>query len=115
MAKKALDDLLKEIVGAPFPDGEDHCYFKPPSNIHMYYPCIVYKYVNDFDEFADNIRYRSFKRYSVTVIDEDPDSKIQERLKKIPYCSLDHEFAIDGLNHFVHVLYYNGPRIKEEL
>lgn len=114
MEKEALHDILCNILEAPFPDGEDHCYFEPPADIEMKYPCIKYNYTNDLDDFADNIHYRSFRRYTVTIIDDDPDSKIPERFKKLPYCSSDRNFASDGLSHFVYTLYYNGPRIKEE-
>lgn len=115
MERRALHDILCEVLGGPFPDDEDdHCYFEPPSGKDMYYPCIVYHYTNDDDIFADNIHYRRSKRYTVTVIDEDPDSKIPDRLKELPYCTSDRNFASDGLRHFVHTLYFNGPRIKEE-
>lgn len=114
MARRALHDILCEILGAPFPDGEDHCYFEAPSNNEMRYPCIVYNYTNDLDDFADNIHYRKSKRYTITIIDYDPDSNISEKLKDLPYCTSDRNFASDGLSHFVYTLHYSGPRIKEE-
>lgn len=114
MARPALHDLLCKVLDAPFPDGTTHCYFEPPDGMQMKYPCIVYHYVNDLDTFADNKHYQSSKRYTVTIIDEDPDSKIPCRLKEIPYCVSDRIFAVDGLRHFVYTLYYNGPRIIKE-
>lgn len=115
MEKQALHDILCGVLGAPFPDGEDHCYFQPPGNPEMKYPCIRYNYTNDLDVFADNIHYMSSKRYTVTIIDEDPDSEIPIRLKNtFSYCTSDRNFVVDGLNHFVYTLYYSGPRIKEE-
>lgn len=114
MEQAALHDILCDVLGSPFPDGEDHCYFQPPANLEMEYPCIRYNYTNDDDDFADNIHYRHFKGYTITVIDEDPDSKIPNRLKELPYCTFDRYFAFDGLNCFVYTLYYSGPRIKEE-
>lgn len=114
MGRMPLHDMLCAVLGAPFPDGENHCYFEPPDNIEIKYPCIVYKYVNDLDDYADNLHYNSARRYTVTVIDDDPDSKIPARLKSIPYCSSDRNFTYDGLRHFVFTLYHNGPRIKEE-
>lgn len=117
MARRPLHDILCEILtlSGPFPEEEgSHCYFEPPSGTQIYYPCIVYNYTNDDDDFADNIHYRESKRYTITIIDEDPDSKIPNRLKKLPYCSSDRNFSNDGLSHFVYTLFYNGPRIKEE-
>lgn len=114
MARPALHDILCGVLGGPFPDGENHCYFEPPADKQMRYPCIRYNHSNDLDTFADNIHYQTSKRYTVTIIDEDPDSEIPNRLKQLPYCSSDRNFAVDGLHHFVFTLYYNGPRIKEE-
>lgn len=114
MAKRALHDILCEVLGSPFEDGEDHCYFEPPASVQMKYPCIRYSYSNDQDQFADNIHYRHSKRYIVTIMDFDPDSKIPDRLRELPYCSSDRNYAVDGLSHFVFTLFYNGPRIKEE-
>lgn len=105
--RRPLHDILCEVLGSRY------CYFDPPATIHMKYPCIVYSYSNDFDQFADNRRYLKNKRYVITIIDEDPDSMIPERLKELPYCDSDRNYAMDGLNHFVFTMYYNGPRIKE--
>lgn len=113
MGMRPLHDILCEVLGAPFPDGENHCYFQPPADLEMAYPCIRYNYSNDVDEFADNIHYTHAKRYTVTIIDEDPDSEIPERLIKLPYCYSNRNFAANGLNHFVYTVHYNGPRIKE--
>lgn len=114
MAKRALHDILCEVLDNSLSDGKNRCYFEPPANVDMEYPCIVYKHNNDTSVFADNIHYQKFKRYSITVIDVDPDSKIPERLSGVLYCSSDRNFVVDGLHHFVYTLYYNGPRIKEE-
>lgn len=107
MAKKPLHDLLKEVLGD---QNADHCYFEPPASIHMRYPCIIYSYASDLDTLADNIHYKHSKRYTITVIDENPDSTIPDRLREIPYCSSDRNYSSDGLSHFVFTLYYNGPR-----
>lgn len=114
MEKRALHDILCGVLRSPFPDGEDHCYFEPPNNIEMLYPCIIYSHTNDRDTYADNIKYNRTKRYTVTVIDEDADSPIAERLSELPYCSSDRNYTADGLKHYVYVLYYDGPRYKEE-
>lgn len=115
MARPALHDILCGVLpGYPFPKGEEPCYFEPPKDLEMKYPCIRYNHSNDRDAYADNIKYKKSKRYVVTVIDEDPDSKIAEKVADLPYCSSDRNYDADGLCHFVYVLYYDGPRIKEE-
>lgn len=115
MAKQPLHDLLCGLLPGLFPEEEgDHCYYQPPADIQMYYPCFVYHYSNDLDTFADNLHYRHSKRYTVTYITEDPDDNISEKMRTIPYCTSDRNFSVSGLSHFVFTLYYNGPRIKEE-
>lgn len=114
MAKLPLHDLLISLLPGPFPEEEgSHCYFNPPADLQMFYPCFVYNYTNDQDEFADNIHYRRFKRYTITYITEDPDSDISDKMSEISYCTSDRNFAVDGLSHFVFTLFFNGPRIKE--
>lgn len=114
MGRIALHDILCKILNEQSLNGEEHCYFEPPANISIKYPCIIYNYTNDLDDFADNIHYNSSKRYTITIIDSDPDSKIPSKLKALPYCTSDRNFSIDGLCHFVYTLFYNGPRIKED-
>lgn len=115
MAIRPLDDILREVIGMPYPDGKNHCYFEPPSNIKMNYPCIIYHISKALDDFADGLRYRSYNGYTVTVIDVNPDSKIPKKLREtLKYCQSDRSYTVDGLHHFVHDVYYNGPRIKEE-
>lgn len=109
MGKMPLHDILCNVLGSR------NCYFEPPTDFEMLYPCIVYNYTNDQDSFADNLHFISYKRYTITIIDSDPDSVIPDRLKQLSYCSSDRNFATEGLNHFVFTLFFNGPRIKEDL
>lgn len=106
MDQRPFHDILSDIVGA------DKCYFDPPASMQMKYPCILYSYSNDIDRYANNKRYMSSRRYVVTVIDEDPDSKIPDMVKNIPYCQSDRNFTMDGLRHFVFIVYHNGPRVN---
>lgn len=115
MARQALHDILCGVLGGDFPEGEEPCYFEPPDAKEMKYPCIKYNRSNDRDAYADNIKYKRSKRYIVTVIDTDPDSKIAEEVSNLPYCSSERNYDVNGLRHFIYVLYYDGPRIKEEL
>lgn len=94
----ALQALLEAL--AP------NVYFQPPANVQMKYPCIVYR--RDFSDtrFADNAPYNNTTRYSVTVIDRDPDSGIPVKVQALPLCSYDRGFVADGLNHDVFRLYF---------
>lgn len=98
-----LHEILCEDLGS------DNCYFTPPSNIHMQYPCIVYHYEGIKTYYADNKRYMNMRSYSITVIDEDPDSEIPNRLfmdDRLKYLESDSVFVADGLYHFPYALYF---------
>lgn len=92
-----LHEIFKTFV--------NNVYFRPPSK-GMKYPCILYDYEGDANLFADDIKYYSKGRWRITVIDEDPDSEIPEKLKSLRYCEFDRPYQKDGLNHFVFTLYY---------
>lgn len=86
--------------------GSDNCYFSPPSS--MTYPCIKYgREVPDVND-ADNIQYTVIGRWTITIIDYNPDSEIPKRLTDHfqQYCRKDREYTTDGLYHFVYNLYY---------
>lgn len=81
-------------------------YFQEPTNTGIKYPCIVY----DLDEvetsYADNKPYRRVKRWKITVIDENPDSDIWEKVAALPMCEFDRKFKADNLHHFVLNLFF---------
>jgi hypothetical protein len=72
----------------------------------MQYPAIVYQLDSADTQFADNKPYTYRKRYEVTVIDRDPDSKIPDRVAQLPMTVFNRFFAMNGLNHFVFTLYF---------
>ena len=81
-------------------------YFQPPSNVTMTYPCLVYERSKAETRFADNNPYRYTKRYTVTVIDRDPDSEIPDRVAKLPMCTHSTFFVADNLNHDIFDIYF---------
>lgn len=73
----------------------------------MQYPCIVYSYKNNRIVHGDNIRYLMFKRYTVTIIDHDSDSKIPDKLlEKFEHCQMDRRIVSDNLHHYIYTLYF---------
>lgn len=95
-----LHNELCEILGAT-----DRVYFSPPT--HMKYPCIRYDDAGEDVNYGDNTRYHVKRRWTIMIIDENPDSKIPANLvNHFPYCSKDRVYAADGLYHFVYNLYY---------
>lgn len=86
--------------------GSRNVYFQPPPTLQMNYPCIVYN-LDDIDtKFADNGPYAVEKRYSLTVIDKDPDSSIIDKVIMLQKCIFDRHFVTDNLNHNIFILYF---------
>lgn len=95
-----LHELLCSVLGTR------NVYFQPPESVKMQYPCIVYKRSSVDTRFADNELYMRKKRYTVTVIDKNPDSEIPDKVASIPMCAFDRHFTSDNLNHDVFSIYY---------
>lgn len=86
--------------------GTNNVYYRAPSR-KMKYPCIIYDLDGSDVRPADDIPYFRKRRWSLTVIDEDPDSEIPEHLQDgMRYCRFERSYLADGLNHFVHTIYY---------
>lgn len=103
MAKPRLElqSSLEELLGTR------NVYFQPPETKKLSYPCIIYSFRGYQDKQADNIRYRTFKRYDLTIIDKDPGSDLPDKIRaKFRYCSFDRFFVSDNLNHFSFTLYF---------
>ena len=95
-----LQALLKTILGT------EYVYFQPPPSIQMKYPCIVYKRDYVDTKHADNLPYSQKKRYQITVIDQDPDSHIPDKVGRLPLCAFDRMYTADNLNHDVYKLFF---------
>lgn len=93
-----LHEILKSIC--------PNCYFSPPANLKLKYPCILYNRVSNRTQYGDNKPYLITTRYSVTVIDTDPDSLIVPEIEKLPLCTFDRHYSNDNLNHDVFTIYY---------
>jgi hypothetical protein len=94
-----LDKILKTM-------GAAKVYFQPPENTKMVFPCIVYK--RDFvdTKHANNLPYSQKTRYEVTVIDEEPDSPIVEKVKLLPETTFLRFFVSDQLNHDIYQVFF---------
>lgn len=95
-----LQALLSGIPGVA------KAYFQAPPATMMVYPCIVYALDNRLSDFANNNPYRNSKRYQVTVIDKDPDSKIPDAIAAMPLSSFAQRFTANNLHHEVFNLYF---------
>lgn len=95
-----LQELLEQTLGSP------NVYYQPPPTVRMSYPAIVYSRDNISRINANNLPYSFYHRYSVTVIDRNPDSYIVEEVAKLPCCIHERHYTADNLNHDVFSLYY---------
>lgn len=95
-----LQAKLVEILGSP------HVYFQPPASVKMQYPAIVYHRDYELSQHADNSPYHRRKRYMVTVIDEDPDSGIPDKITALPMSTFVRHFTLANLNHDIINLYF---------
>jgi len=93
-----LQTLFENILGSR------NVYFQPPESLKMKYPAIVYGLEDIENTFADDGVYLSQRKYSVTVIDEDPDSPIVYKVAVLPTCQFNRHFESDNLNHDVFIL-----------
>lgn len=96
-----LHQLLEGLMGE-----SGKVYFQPPGNQLMVYPCIRYQRDLEDVKFADNGPYSNTKRYSVTVIDQDPDSTFPDAVAKLPMCTFERFYVSANLNHYVYNLYF---------
>ena len=100
-----LHEILCSIANE-FGISNSQVYFQPPATIKMRYPCIVYERARTETRYADNNPYTLCRRYTVTVIDKNPDSEIPDRVALLPMCSHSRTFTNDNLNHYVYDLYF---------
>lgn len=95
-----LQTILEDLLGTK------QVYFQPPESVRMTYPCIVYARNDGRTIFADNAPYRFMKRYSVTVIDRNPDSEIPDKVAQLPMCIFNRHYTADNLHHDSFELYF---------
>ncbi len=100
--RSELQKLLREID----PDNVKAVYFQPPNGTQMVYPCILYAREGDHTLHSDNLPERTHVRYTVTVIDRNPDSAIPDKIAALPLCAYNRFFTADNLNHDVFTLYF---------
>lgn len=76
-------------------------YFQPPTGTQIKYPCVIYSLVQMPTEYADNRPYSQTERYTVTVIDRNPDTPLPKMVGGLPGSSFSTSFTKDELNHYV--------------
>lgn len=79
-------------------------YYQLPETFKMTYPCIVYDLENDQAWNADDQIYARKKRYSVQIIDRNPDSELPDRFSDIFGVRMERHYTADNLHHFSYTI-----------
>lgn len=95
-----LHQILVDLLGST------NVYFQPPSTVQMKFPCIIYSRDARDEKFADNVLYLGKDRYSISVVDKNPDSDIPDKVGALPLTSFSKHYVVDNLNHDVYSTYY---------
>jgi hypothetical protein len=98
--------ILLETLNGTNAEDKLKVYFQPQPKLNLTYPCIIYTRDQATNKFADNSPYSHTKRYSVKVIDPDPDSVIPDKIAALPMSTFQRHFAVDNLNHDIYSLYF---------
>lgn len=91
------DDILSQAG--------QHVYYQPPDNTHVLTPCIMYQIADGDTKFADNIPFLHNIRYKITVVDDDPDTTISDRIARMQMCIRSNRFVTNGLYHDIFYKY----------
>lgn len=81
-----------------------NCYYNPPSNIKIKYPCIIYSLDDIVNIYANGNIHIQKRQYMVTVIDEKPDSNIVDKVSNLVNSRYSRHYVADGLFHDVFII-----------
>ena len=98
--RSELGALLRKTLGS------SNVYFQPPETVKLKYPCIIYTLSGEHVRHAEGVLYFHRDKYTVNVIDKNPDSEIPDKIRALPYCTFDRFYPADNLNHFVYTIFY---------
>ena len=95
-----LQSLLEKTIGS------QNVYYQPPASYRMRYPAVRYERTDIRVNRADNLHYTQTTGYLVTIIDQNPDSELVEKISKLPMCRFERHYAANNLNHDVFLLFF---------
>ena len=96
-----LHNALCDILSCPNKRTRVSCLFSTTVIGKMKYPAIVYALDDIENTFANDGVYLSARKYSVTVIDSDPDSSLAGKVASMPTSRFNRHYTKDNLNHDV--------------
>lgn len=97
---QTIFETIMEIAG----QSPENVFLQPPTVLPD--PCIKYNRDDSWVVHADNLKFATFKRYLVTVIDRNPDSLIPDLVEALPHCGFDRFYTANGVNHWTYNLYF---------
>lgn len=103
--------MLHELLVDKFSawSGKDeslNVHFQPPQTIRLTYPCIIYSRGNANVLYANNKKYKNKDRYTVLLIERDPDSSLRDSISEIPYSTEEPTYRADNLYHRPFTIYF---------
>ena len=89
-----LQTVFEELLGSR------NVYYNPPESVQMSYDAIVFRRSGINNTFAsDSVYVQLPSTFEVTVITQDPDAPIIEKVSKLPRCRFTTSYVADGLYH----------------
>ena len=79
--------------------GSDNVYYQSPSSEKMNYPAIKFSRSNVKDVNANNKAFIRLTKYTVTLMDRDPDSVFISEILKLSGCKHDRHYVVNNLHH----------------
>lgn len=104
MGKDGRLKLHNKLVGLVGP--KVRVYYQPPDGIQLSYPCVIYEFSGITTDWADNLAYKKVRNYSITVITQDPDDELPEKIyEAFSGASYDQTLLNDNLYHHIITVY----------
>lgn len=99
LLQKDLEDFTGHAVYFQAPSS--------PSNVKLSFPCTVYSLSDLYTLRADDMNYKTQRRYQLTYITKTPaDPLIDEFITHFRQIRFSRHFTSDNLNHYIYDLYY---------
>ena len=95
-----LQSLLEKTLGS------NNVWFKAPPNNKLVYPCIMYSYNGTRRYMANDSGYLKYRSYLITLITDNPDSELIEKIEDLPFCTWDRQFISGNKYHNVFSIYF---------
>lgn len=95
-----LQKILEDIIGSK------QVYYQPPESIKLKYPAIIYSLDNVTNKFANNETYILDDRYSIILIDNNPDTDLVRKILSLRKSRFDRRYISDNLIHNVFTIYF---------